>query len=239
MFKSSHIPRFPWQKDALGDYCLLIFLMSIKYRLHFTGKHCDGQIENTVLIVIINRVGFCGISLCDILLPKLPHNLLMVLCLHWIALSPSESGSYCMAHHCPNYPQSPNHASWAALETLCVYFLVYLASDSHSGVSQSLWGYPLSSWSQAPSYLEEPHSHTVPDGCSMYEYLERTGAQQLKVVVNRSEVIAWSTFSLNTLNEETFVLSGWIWIWKSDKRHLEMGLGIKLCDATLCKEPSK
>lgn len=82
MFKSSHIPRFPWQKDALGDYCLLIFLMSIKYRLHFTGKHCDGQIENTVLIVIINRVGFCGISLCDILLPKLPHNLLMVLCLH-------------------------------------------------------------------------------------------------------------------------------------------------------------
>jgi hypothetical protein len=42
----------------------------------------------------------------------------------------------------------------------------------------------------------------------MYEYLERTGAQQLKVMVNRSEVIAWSTFSLNTLNEETFVLSG-------------------------------
>lgn len=113
-----------------------------------------------------------------------------------------------------------------------------LASDSQSGVSQSLWGYPLSPWSQAPSYLEEPHSQTVPDGCSMYEYLERTGAQQLKVMVNRSEVIAWSTFCLNTLNEETFVLSGWIWVWKSDKRHLEMGLGIKLCDVTLCKEPS-
>ena len=227
MFISGRTALLPWHGDALGHYRLSISLLcQLSTGYISLGNTVMAKEQNTVLIAIINVVGFCGISLCGVLLPTLPHKLWVVFCPHCRALSLSESGSCFMAHDCQNYPQNPNHASWAVLEKLCVYFLVHLASDPQSGVSWSLGGYPLLSCSWAPSYLEEPHSQTVPDGCSIYRYRERTRAQQLKGMINMSEVIAWSTFFFNTLNTETLVLWGWIWVWEPDKRHLEIGLVI-------------
>lgn len=66
-------------QGCLGHCHLLVFLICPLNVSHISlGNSVTAKQKNAVLIAVINGVGFCGISLCNILLPKPTHNLSVV-----------------------------------------------------------------------------------------------------------------------------------------------------------------
>lgn len=154
MFKSSRAAWLPRYGDALGHYSLNIFHTLIRTG-YISLWWPNGR----------PAVEFCRISLCDILVPELPHKLSVGFLLPLHCSSAVGILQLFRGLSLSNYPENPNHASWITPETLSIHFLAHKASDPQSRISWSLSVYPLLLCTWALSYLEEPHFQIVPDVC--------------------------------------------------------------------------